>query len=143
MLRFLERKLHTRKGDFFRKCRKISHLFKIFVENCKFYLKMTRNVVILIWASQKSSSFFHQKRRIYASKSGHASKSGILSQLQYRRIHSRYDKVNYMDIMGLYRPILAYNMSFMIKYRQYDKRARSNRLQIIILRLIANLFKIF
>ena len=50
--------------------------------------------------------------------------------------------VYYMSIMGLYRPILAYNMSFMIKYRQYDKRARSNRLQIIILRLIANLFKI-
>jgi len=93
-----------------------------------FHLNLLKIVLFLI------------KTTTFASKPGPAQ---ILSQLQYRRIHRRYDKVNYMDIMGLYRPILAYNMSFMIKYRQYDKRARSNRLQIIILRLIANLFKIF
>ena len=32
-------------------------IIKIFVENCNFYLKMTRNVVILIRIHQKSSRF--------------------------------------------------------------------------------------
>ena len=137
MIRFFGAKIAYDKAWIFWKCPKNIAFIQKFCRKLWFWLKNESKCRNFHSNSPKIVPFLIKKRRLYAPK------SGILSQLQYRRIHPRYDKVNYMDIMGLYRPILAYNMSFMIKYRQYDKRARSNRLQIIILRLIANLFKIF